>query len=450
MPHYKDLSGVIANSLCIGCGACVHADPTLRLALNERKQMYEPSGPGNEAAAAVCPSVRVDFEDLQRRIFGDAPVTPLGVIEAVMLAQSTNYERNLKASSGGLIKELLIELLQRDEVDGAIALMQVRGLEFEPTLIRRPEEVDKLPGSIYHNLPFDKALRLLSENEGRFVLVAIPCQLEGIFNYIYRFRPELAERIYTTIGLICGWQYTHHAIRAICHFKGIDFDRIEQISYRGGGPVGRLRIHTPAGEHAVHRRVDFGYQVAFDRSFNIPRCHLCIDHSNFLAEIVVGDAWLPSTVRTRTGVSLIICRNRRAVETMEALERGGRIKLTHVTDQEIVESQTRRVTYGDFSYAYAEYLQSIGAYCPEMIGPNRTEAKLWPPQAVARFHRENTLKLQLQYAGRYRRLYWRKLTVEIRPLLYRYVRWFFVRILRIKSLFRLRKEVSREQIEHFR
>ena len=30
------------------------------------------------------------------------------MVHSVMLAQSTNYERNLKASSGGLVKELLL------------------------------------------------------------------------------------------------------------------------------------------------------------------------------------------------------------------------------------------------------------------------------------------------------------------------------------------------------
>ena len=89
---------------------------------------------------------------------------------------------------------------------------------------------------------------------------------------------------------------------------GVDFDEITDISYRGGGPVGKLRIDTGEGKVAVSRRVDFGYQVAFDRHFNTPRCHLCINHRNFLADIVVGDAWLPSTVMTKTGISLLISR----------------------------------------------------------------------------------------------------------------------------------------------
>jgi len=445
----EDLSGVIASGMCIGCGACVHADRSLRLVFNQRTQMFEPSGPGGPQAAAVCPAVGVDFDFLHRRIFGDAALTPLGVVHAVMLAQSTDHERNLRASSGGLIRELLIELLGREDVDGAIALDHVGGLRFEPRLITRPQEVDGLPGSICHALAFDKALELLSANAGRFVLVAIPCQLEGIYSYVYRLRPELAGRIRFTIGLLCGWQYTHHALRAICQFKGIDFDRIEHIAFRGGGPVGRLRIRTPEGQWQINRRVDFAYQVAFDRSFNIPRCHLCINHSNFLAEIVVGDAWLPSTLRSSTGVSLVICRTPQAAELMQTLKRRGRVRVAEVTLEEVVESQTRRVAYGDFSYAYAKYLRKIGAHCPEMVGPNRGAARLWPERAVRRFHGALCRKLALQRQGRYRRLYWRKLTLEIGPFLYRYLRWFCVRVLKIKSLLRMRREVPKARLSDF-
>ena len=188
----------------------------------------------------------------------------------------------------------------------------MEGLDFQPRLITDPADIDQMPGSIYHNLAQPRALELLAENDGRYVLVAIPCQLEGIYSYIHTQRPELADRIAFTVGLLCGWQYSHHSIRAICEYKGIDPDAIVDISYRGGGPVGKLRIVTADGKvTTTSRRVDIGYQVAFDRHFNTPRCHLCINHSNFLADIVVGDAWLPSTLTTKTGISLVICRTPR-------------------------------------------------------------------------------------------------------------------------------------------
>jgi coenzyme F420-reducing hydrogenase beta subunit len=446
----EDLTPVIDSGLCIGCGACTAADRSIELIIDPVKQMYEPSHPGGPEAAAVCPAVQVDFAELQRRVFPGQESTVHGVVEDVFLAQSTDHDRNVKSSSGGLIKELILDLLAREEVDGVIALKEVEGLRFEPAMITGLEEVDQLPGSIYHNLDLSGALRLLEDTDGRFVLVAIPCQLEGIYNYIQLQAPHLMDRIHTTIGLLCGWLYSHHAIKAICEFKGIDFERIQQVSYRGGGPVGPLRIVTPDGEKRISRRVDFSYQVAFDRSFNTPRCHLCVNHSNFLADIVVGDAWLPSTLTTKTGISLLICRKTATSDLVRSLSERARVNVTEVTVEEITESQTHRVVFGDFAYAYADYRRELGLHTPEMIGPNYPEARKSSRGEVARFHRELERKLALQRAGRYRRLWWRKATLELRRFALRYLRWFFVRVLRVKSLFGKRQEISREQTGIFR
>jgi coenzyme F420-reducing hydrogenase beta subunit len=446
-----DLSGVLASDLCIGCGACVFADPSLELQLDPVKLIYEPSHAGNAAAASVCPAVQVDYRGLQETLFPGQEQTPYGVVHSVVLAQSTDEQRNLRASSGGLIKELLLALLARDDIDGVIALGHVQGLEFEPRLLTAVEEVDQLPGSIYHNLAKPRVLELLRAHEGRFVLVGIPCELEGIFQYIHTLEPHLAERVATTVGLLCGWQYSHHALKAICEFKGIDFEAITDVSYRGGGPVGKLRIRTADGRTAsASRRVDFGYQVAFDRTFNTPRCHLCINHSNFLADIVVGDAWLPSTVATRTGISLVINRTADADALLRELERDGRVVCNDVTVEEIKESQKRRVAFGDFAYAYADYLDEVGVHRPILEGPNRPAARLVDRDEVATFHRELTTKLSLQRQGRYRYLYWRKATKELPRFLARYWEWFTVRILRIKSLTGERQEIPREELSRFR
>jgi coenzyme F420-reducing hydrogenase beta subunit len=445
-----DLSGVLAESLCIGCGACAMVDRTVELRLDPRKLIYEPSHASGPAAAAVCPAVQVDFAGLQTKLFPGQTPSEYGVVHSVMLAQSVDVDRNTRASSGGLIKELLLHHLAQPDVDGAIALSHVGGLDFQPRLITRPDEVDTLPGSIYHNLAQPRAIELLEQHEGRFVLVAIPCQLEGIFQYIYNHAPHLRERIHSTIGLLCGWQYSHHALKAICEFKGMDFDTITDVSYRGGGPVGKLRISTPKKTVAVSRRVDFGYQVAFDRTFNTPRCHLCINHSNFLADIVVGDAWLPSTVMTKTGISLLINRTAAADATVRSLAADGRLKIADVTLEEIKESQTRRVIFGDFAYAYAEHLERLGVHVPDMVGPNRAVAKLADDKDVTFFRKELLRKLELQWAGRYRYLWARKATKELRRFLGRYVEWFLVRVVKIKSLLGHRKEVSKETISIFK
>jgi hypothetical protein len=249
---------------------------------------------------------------------------------------------------------------------------------------------------------------------------------------------------------LCGWQYTHHALRAICEYKGVDFEQLTDVSFRGGGPVGKLRLATNDGEKRVSRRVDFSYQVAFDRSFNIPRCHLCVNHSNFLADIVVGDAWLPATVYTRTGISLVICRTQASRALVGELEADGRVIANEVSVDEITESQTHRVAFGDFAYAYQDYLRRRGLHHPVMTAPNRPGAILVDEETVDRFHHELTHKLRLQAERRYRRLWWRKLLIELPHLLRRYFAWFLVRVLRVKSLSGRRKEVARRQMRIFR
>jgi coenzyme F420-reducing hydrogenase beta subunit len=425
-----DLRGVLDNDLCIACGACAVADPTIELKLHPEKLIFEPSAIGGPAAAEVCPAVAVDFERLQGILFPGAETTPYGVVHSVMLAQSTDYERNLKASSGGMIKELLASLLARDDVDGAIVLQHVDGLDFQPGLITDVAEVDRLPGSIYHNLPKHRALELLRANEGRYVLAAIPCELEGIYNFIFKREPHLRERIHTTIGLLCGWQYNWHSIRAICEYKGVDPDRIVDVSYRGDGPIGKLRIVTDDGrETTTSRRLDFGYQVAFDRSFNTPRCHLCINHSNFLADIVVGDAWLASTLSTNTGISLVINRREESDKLVRSLADAGRVIYSEVTVNEIRESQKPSIAFGDFAYAYASYRDDLGLPRPMMDGPNKSSARPVDRRAVEVFHKELGRKLALQRGRRYRYLFWRKATREFRGYVARYWNWFTHRVL---------------------
>ena len=55
-----------------------------------------------------------------------------------------------------------------------------------------------------------------------------------------------------------------------------------------------------------------------------------------------------------------------------------------------------------------------------------------------------------EWAGRYRYLWGRKATKELRRFLMRYIEWFLVRVVKIKSLLGRRNEVPKEKISIFR
>jgi len=446
----NDLSAVIESDMCIGCGACERTSDGVTLVLDPNSLIYTPSSSGGVDAAAVCPAIAVDYDGTHEFLFPGAEVGPFGVVRSVHLSQSTDRDRNVRASSGGIIKETLRLLLESGEIDGAIALDHVDGIEFAARLITDANEVDGLPGSIYHNLRQTSALDLLVANEGRFALIAIPCQLEGLYAYVQRFQPELKDRIKISIGLLCGWQYSHHSIEAMGQYLGYKTSDIKHVAYRGGGPVGKFTVTASDGStYSASRRIDFSYQVAFDRHFNTTRCHVCVNHGNFFADLVVGDAWLPSTLFTKTGISLVVCRTAFAEQVHERLVAAGKCVSTQVTEDEIRDSQTDRVVFGEFAYAYSDYRRSIGLHTPELHGPNENAGARRPAREVRAFHRELTRKQKLMASRRYRLLRWRKSTLELPKFVQRYVRWFLVRVLRIKSVTGSRNELPRSRFQGF-
>lgn len=451
------------NDLCIACGACIYSCPAgnLEIRFNDFKGLYEPCIIDNEKCLkncsnfkvapclTVCPSNKIDYFDLSELKFGNKPNTSLGEVDRIFLAQSKNEVINRNSSSGGIIKEVLKYYVNEVPDISIVALRQDRGLKYTPQNINC-NEIEKLPGSIYHNIDFSVAIKLLRTNR-KSILVANPCQLDGILKYIKEYDPDLLDRLYRIIGLICGWTYNHHSIKAISQYKKIKFNDLDDIAYRGDGPIGKLKLFQKNGKQIkVNRRLDLHYMCAFDRSFNLNRCNFCVNHGNFLADLVVGDAWLPSTVFTTTGISLLISRNKAVTDDLLKMKNDEIISLLEANIKDVVESQTHRVVYGDFSYAYAGFLKQQGKYAPEFNGPNKNESKPLKANYLRKFQKNYTRKNRIQREGKYWVLFFRKYSYEIVPFVRKYLNWFGVRILRLKSIAGVREEISSDKFRNFR
>ena len=453
----NNIQDIIDNDLCVSCGACIQAcqKNNLEMSFNEKKGMYEPRAINPHLCddcncLDVCPSYVVDYSKMSEERFGKQPDSPIGNIDNVFLAQNTNKNINLKASSGGVIKAVLTHLISSGEIDAVISIKHQTGTCYTPELVCEVNEINNLPGSIYHNIDFSNVFSLLREAKGNIAIVAIPCQFDGLFKFIDKCEPQLKSKIKFTVGLMCGWTYSLHSLQAICKYKNIDFDKIEDVSYRGNGSVGKLTIKTKDGMvKKINRRIDLHYAAAFDRSFNLPRCHYCINHGNFLADLVVGDAWLPCTVKTKTGISLVISRTKKSTEYLKELETKNALILVNSSENDVIESQTPRVVFGNYSYPLADLVKASGHFAPQLSGPNKIKTNPVSNKELNKFSSRIERKRKMQMSGNYNKLLIYKYTREFKPFLYRYIRWFFVRILKIKSLTGSRKEISSEKIGRF-
>lgn len=448
MTEATDLRDVRASGMCIACGACCAADPSVSLELSPEWQIYQPASNGGMQAAGVCPAIAVDYQRLHQFVFATAPMSPLGLIKAIYLAQSTDAERNKRASSGGLIKEAIRYLLSADIADGVISIVHITGLEYEPRLIRSVEEVDRLPGSIYHNINLQATISLLERYDERIALVAIPCQLEGVYNYLSRLRPELRKRLVFTIGLLCAWQYSRHSLRAIATYLNLDPDGLTDVAFRGGDQIGKLRLQfAPNQEVQVDRRANLKYQVAFDRYFNTTRCFVCINHTNFLADLVVGDSWMQSTRFTKTGISIAIARSDSGARAMCAMQQRGQIAVHQITDKELIESEGEALVYGEFAYPFSDLLRTQGMHTPILHGPNSGYGRILRAEKLAAFYLELSTRRTLMAQGRYPALFWRKLLREGHKMAQRYLRWFINRVLRLKVLTGQDRSLCRDELK---
>lgn len=196
-------------------------------------------------------------------------------------------------------------------------------------------------------------------------------------------------------------------------FKGINPEDIVSLSYRGNDPVGKTRIETlEGGSYEFNRRVSFYSQVALDRSFNTPRCAICINHTNELADISVGDAWLPETSKSRAGVSLLVARSQVGEDIVEGLSRVGRLQLDESKLEDLISSQGLDSVRGDSAYSLQALLAARGTPPPALRGFNFREAEVVVDRSLRKEYNSIKRKRLLQHERRFYRLLIRKLIFE--------------------------------------
>jgi coenzyme F420-reducing hydrogenase beta subunit len=277
---------------------------------------------------------------------------------------------------------------------------------YRPEILRSAESIGRVPGSIYHSVSFTGTIGLLREVEAPCLLVTLPCQLEGLRNFIRHVEPALREKLALTVGLVCGWSFSEHAPKAFIHYKGLKGE-VRDFRYRGGDKVGRLKFIPKGGVSRSYPRREFrsfkeklDYKACFTRFLHRIRCRLCRDHTNILADVVVGDAWLERYREEK--VSLTVSRTAQGQKALEEAASRGHILLQEGRREDIAESQSEDLLLGISAEFMGRYRRSRGFPSPEFtFSPYRAE---WPSFSLKTriiWEREHRLRRVVR-SGRYR------------------------------------------------
>ncbi|MHA1632637.1 MAG: Coenzyme F420 hydrogenase/dehydrogenase, beta subunit C-terminal domain, partial [Candidatus Freyarchaeota archaeon] len=185
---------------------------------------------------------------------------------------------------------------------------------------------------------------------------------------------------------------------------GVKPDEVAELDYRGLGWPGSMLIRLKKG---LSLRVPYvggwkAYWPLFSSFFFTPwRCLMCPDETNELADVSVGDAWLPELRNEKMGESVVVVRTRLGEEFLKEAASSGVISLKRVECGKVRISQrdplrfkkedlrtrlalmksrgVKTPVFGfrrDFSSSFFSFVRSLFVFFNFRVSENRTLRRL--------------------------------------------------------------------------
>ncbi len=346
------ISQVVINQLCTGCGTCAGTCPNEAIKMRKfdtsglyLPEIYEDKCSRCGICVICCPGYSVDFEKLNSSVFGRQPDDKkLGNYRGCYIGHSNETAVRYNSASGGVVSQLLIFALENNMIDGALVVRMRKDqpLESEVFIARTREEVLEAAKSKYCPVSTNEALVQVFKENGRFAVVGLPCHIHGI-RKAQRVLKVFEERIVLHIGLMCSHTVNFKGTEFLLEKRGIQKDQVREISYRGKGWPGEMSIELEEGSS-----LSIPYMGGWNAYWSIfsfflftpLRCMTCPDLTNELADVSLGDAWLPELKLDRLGKSVIMARTRVGADLLKSISSAGKISLRKVGTEEVKQSQS--------------------------------------------------------------------------------------------------------------
>lgn len=302
----RSLSKIVDGGLCHRCGSCVGICPTGVLGVD--REDY-PAVKNLSACTdcdlcvKVCPGDEFDIHEAYRKTFSeDADVTSThGHFVDSFISYATDPLIRERSTSGGLVTGILLNLLRRGEIDGAVVIVSDSEQLWKGKSIvaRTEEEILSAMKSKYAICPTNAAFSEIRETPGRYALVGLPCQIHG-FVKASELDQRLRERVVLTIGLFCHAAVEHDALKIIWSSLGDKVTNARKYISRVGKHPGTPHLEMNDGSlYPVYFGEKRGYRPSSMEVINIvyrlytpARCLTCFDASAEFADIAVGDPWM--------------------------------------------------------------------------------------------------------------------------------------------------------------
>ena len=330
MKTFDDLINEVQNpGLCHHCGGCVTFCTSINYGALELNDNGMPQYADKEKCieCGLCHSICPEIDEMQeetKKVAGWVP--PIGNILETTVARAADPMIRNKGTDGGVVTALLVHLLDKGHIDGAIVTKQIGPFVREPMLATTRQEIIDSAGFYFdssHGVkhfghdystysPSVQEFRpMMQKGLRRVALVGTPCQIKTL-RKIEAMGIVPSDSIKYSLGLFCSGNFIfdepeRKKLESIGNFKWTDVIKVNIKDEL------MLRLNTGQVKTIPLDKIDFMKRYA---------CKYCPDYSSEYADVSFGgigadEGW--TTVITRSPVGRAIIADARG-KTLEIFD----------------------------------------------------------------------------------------------------------------------------------
>jgi len=364
--NINNLSDIVNNGLCIGCGICqsITGKDKIEISMSskgrlEPKEINKITPETFNKILNVCPGVIVEGlpkEQVDKNANHDLI---WGYYLSLYYAWSTDEKIRFESSTGGLLNGLSLYLLESKKVkfilhtvtDPEKPMRSVSKLSYnKDELLNSGSSSRYGPAS-----PLDKFHRSLNLNQP-FAFVGKPCDISAI-RQLSKSDERVNKLCKYLLTLVCGGSTEFTKSQDFIESFKVKEEELFIFRYRGYGNPGRMYIKTKDGSEYDREYNSFwGEESTWRVHF---RCKVCPDAIGESSDIAALDTWRGGSPKDEDeGFNAAIVRTQKGLDLLNEAAKAGYIQIgDKLKIEDINDFQPHQVKKKKAVYARLKGLQ---------------------------------------------------------------------------------------------